>query len=246
VNQRIPKKSMANNYFQFLQFIVRQDRCAMKVCTDSCLLGAWFAERIPAGVRVLDIGAGSGLLMLMLAQKNGGEIHGIEIDPGSHDQLGENLACSPWKERLHPYPGDVRDFPFPAAYDFIISNPPFFEDSLNSPSERANLARHSRELTLDELIGAIDRNLSPSGSFGILLPCQRSEEFEALAERHHFSLKQKLSVRQRPGRDYFRSILHFSRLKEASSTALELCIHNETGAYSGAFVELLKDYYLNL
>src|ERR1051326_2195609 len=103
---------MANTYFQFKQFTIHQDQCAMKVCTDACILGAWFAEKIPSQSAVLDIGSGTGLLMLMLAQKNRGEIDGIELDLPSFKQLKENITNSKWKENLHVFPGDVRTFSF--------------------------------------------------------------------------------------------------------------------------------------
>src|ERR1700737_2802949 len=110
---------MPNPYFQFKQFIIRQDLCAMKVCTDACILGAWFAEKIPSYSMILDIGSGTGLLMMMLAQKNKAEIQGIEIDLSSFKQLKENISHSKWKDKLKAFPGDVRTFKFPTKYDFI-------------------------------------------------------------------------------------------------------------------------------
>src|SRR5450631_3963277 len=117
---------MPNPYFQFKHFTIRQDRCAMKVCTDACLFGAWLPAKVPATARVLDIGSGTGLLMLMLAQKNGGDIHGIELDPDAFGQLGENIAGSPWAKRLQIFEGDVRQYVSQEKYDLIITNPPFF------------------------------------------------------------------------------------------------------------------------
>src|SRR5215469_2574817 len=99
---------MPNNYFQFKQLTIHQDQCAMKVCTDACILGAWFAEKIPNSSFVLDIGSGTGLLMLMLAQKSKSEIDGIEVDLPAFKQLRENIAASQWKDRLQAFPGDVR------------------------------------------------------------------------------------------------------------------------------------------
>ncbi|WP_431216002.1 hypothetical protein ACQ86N_15940 [Puia sp. P3] len=103
---------MANTYFQFKQFTVNQDQCAMKVCTDACILGAWFAQKTPAWSHVLDIGSGTGLLMLMLAQKHKGEIRGIELDLAAYRQLKDNIGQSPWKGMLKAFPGDVRSFSF--------------------------------------------------------------------------------------------------------------------------------------
>ncbi|MFI5152541.1 MAG: tRNA1(Val) (adenine(37)-N6)-methyltransferase, partial [Chitinophagales bacterium] len=130
---------MSNSYFQFKQFRIQQDRCAMKVCTDACILGAWFAEKIPSYSTVLDIGSGTGLLMLMLAQKNKSEIDGIEVDLNTYKQLKENIDQSPWKDQLRVFPGDIRSFSFSGKYDFIISNPPFYEKDLRSDSSARNL-----------------------------------------------------------------------------------------------------------
>src|ERR1700709_822606 len=152
---------MSNPYFQFKQFTIYQDRSAMKVCTDACILGAWFAQKAPAYSRVLDIGSGTGLLMLMLAQKHKGEIKGIELDLAAYRQLRDNIGLSPWKSMLKVFPGDVRSFSFPDKFDFIITNPPFFEGDLLSASDSANLAKHSKELTLIQLLSVIDANLSP-------------------------------------------------------------------------------------
>jgi tRNA1Val (adenine37-N6)-methyltransferase len=242
---------MSNTYFQFKQFIIHQDQCAMKVCTDACLFGAFFSEKIPAGSRVLDIGSGTGLLMLMLAQKHNGTIAGIELAPSSFRQSQQNIARSKWAERLEVFSGDARDPTFPYKYDLIISNPPFFEGDLPAASHLQNLAKHSQELTLSALLETIDANLEGSGSFGVLLPYHRTSYFEELASARHFYLREKLLVRQTPGHDYFRSILHFSRDNTGADQhpvggLHELTIKGSDGSYSREFIELLKDYYLYL
>jgi tRNA1Val (adenine37-N6)-methyltransferase len=172
---------MSNTFFRFKQFIVHQDACAMKVCTDACILGAWFAEKIPSYSLILDAGSGTGLLMFMLAQKSKAEIHGIEIDLDAYKQSKENINENKLKDRLKVFPADFRYYSFPEKYDFIISNPPFYEDSLQSSTDKKNIAKHSRELTLEELIKAIDANLKPTGSFGVLIPYNRSKYFEELS-----------------------------------------------------------------
>jgi len=238
---------MPNPFFQFKQFIIRQDQCAMKVCTDACILGAWFANKTPAWSHVLDIGSGTGLLMLMLAQKHKGEIRGIELDGNAYHQLKQNIGQSPWKQMLKVYPGDVRSFSFPGKFDFIITNPPFYEGDLAASTEAANLARHSKELTLSELLTVIDANLTPEGSFGILLPYHRSAGFEQQAlSDYGFSLREKLLVRQTPRHDYFRSVLYFSRRKEGFVPTSELTIQNSEGVYTEDFTDLMRDYYLYL
>jgi tRNA1Val (adenine37-N6)-methyltransferase len=237
---------MPNPFFQFKQFMIRQDQCAMKVCTDACILGAWFANKTPPWSQVLDIGSGTGLLMLMLAQKHKGEIRGIELDGNAFHQLKQNIGGSPWKQMLKVYPGDVRSFSFPGKFDFIITNPPFFEGDLAASSEAANLAKHSKELTLSELLTVIDANLTAEGSFGILLPYHRTTWFEEAASAIGFSLQEKLLVRQTPRHDFFRSILYFSRRRERFVPTTELTIQNSEGTYTEDFTELMKDYYLYL
>lgn len=219
----------------------------MKVATDSCLFGAWFSRRIPAGATVLDIGSGTGLLMLMLAQRHDGPIQGIELDAGAFGQLQENIGQSPWSSRLQVSCGDVRDFVFPNKFGFIICNPPFFEDDLPAATGPRNLAKHGHALKLSELIRVIDANLIEDGSFGILLPFHREEYFAGLAGSHGFYLAGRLRISQRKGQDHFRSMLHFSRHPvDPAIFPTDLAIYQEDGVYSQDFVELLKDYYLYL
>ncbi|HEX4851985.1 MAG TPA: methyltransferase [Puia sp.] len=237
---------MPNSYFKFKQFTIHQDQCAMKVCTDACIFGAWFAEKIPSNSSVLDIGSGTGLLMLMLAQKNKSEIDGIELDLSSYKQLKENITQSKWKEHLKVFPGDVRNHAFPFKYDFIIVNPPFFENDLLSDSEEKNLAKHSKSLTLQDLIAVIDQNLHSSGTFGILLPFHREKEFEEIAVAQQFYPQERLWVQQTPDHSFFRSIMHFSRNRAPAVIGAQLTIQEEEGKYTPEFVELLRDYYLYL
>jgi tRNA1Val (adenine37-N6)-methyltransferase len=243
---RIVSCGMPNTYFQFKQFRIEQEHCAMKVGTDACILGAFLAGRIAQDARVLDIGSGTGLLLLMLAQKNKGRMDGIELEPGCFSQLAKNLGASPWKDRLQAIEGDIRQYHNVEKYDFIISNPPFYEDDLLSPSQPKNLAKHSAQLNLEELIQSIERLLGPLGSFGVLLPYHRSSYFETLAAQKHFYLLQKLFVRQTPEHRHIRSILYFSRERIAEPSESTLIIYSGQNNYSGEFVEMMKDYYLHL
>jgi len=238
---------MRNSYFQFKLFTVYQDQCAMNGCTDACILGAWFAAKAPAYANVLDIGSGTGLLMLMLAQKHKGEIMGIELELDAFRQLKDNIEKSPWRQMLKVVPGDIRSFSFPGKFDFIITNPPFYENDLPAASTAANIARHSKQLTFPELLTAIDANLSSKGSFGVLLPYHRAAAFEELATNAYgFTLKERLLVRQSPRHDFFRSILYFSRHGDNFIPTSELTIQRYDGAYTEDFTELMKDYYLYL
>ena len=240
---------MANNYFQFKQFTVQQGRCALKVSTDSCLFGAWIASKLQTTnckpQTILDIGSGTGLLMLMLAQKINTVIDGIEIDEASYQQAKENIDASPWKERLNLFYGDVKIFPFQRKYDFIISNPPFFEGDLKSNQSTKNIARHDEGLTLGDLLEIVNKNLSVDGSFAMLLPFHRTEYFLNLAEQKNFYCTHLLKVKQSAAHNYFRSILILNR-NISAKTIEEIIIKENDGSYSAAFIELLKDYYLYL
>lgn len=237
---------MPNPHFQFKQFTIQQDQCAMKVCTDACILGAWFAEKIPQGSKVLDIGAGSGLLTLMLAQKMKARFDAIEKDAHSFKQMTENIEQSKWKDKINAFMGDAITYAFPHLYDFIICNPPFYENDLKSGNARKDLAKHDTGLTLETLIKIVNENLVASGGFGILLPFYRTEQFEQLAADKGFYLYEKLLVRQTPQHGFFRSILHFTRRSIHTEQTGELTIKQQDGNYSSTFAALLKDYYLYL
>lgn len=218
----------------------------MKVCTDACILGAWFAKKMRDDSYVLDIGAGSGLLTLMLAQKTNGELHGIEIDRPSFEQAKENIAQSQWQEKIKLFNGDASVYHFPCLYDFIISNPPFYEDNLKSPDTQKNIAMHSTALTLEILTDIINANLTPNGSFGVLIPYHRMETYITIAQSKGFFLAEKLLVKQTVSHHYFRSILHFTRNKTDTLKQCELIIKDDKAEYTAAFTALLKDYYLYL
>jgi tRNA1Val (adenine37-N6)-methyltransferase len=234
---------MPNTYFRFKQFIIQQDKSAMKVCTDSCILGAWTAIHLNGAKKILDVGTGTGLLPLMLAQKSDSLIDSIELDHESAVQAFENISNSPWASRIHLHEGNVLNYPLPSDYDFIISNPPFFESDLRSPVEKKNKSKHDETLTLDELMIVLKKYLKPSGMFSVLLPFHRGGYFEKLAMDNGFFLLEKLTVRQTPSHQPFRNICLFGLQKKEAPGSEELVIKNETGKYSNEFSNLMSDYY---
>lgn len=240
---------MPNNYFQFKQFTVQQEKAALKVSTDSCVFGAWVAAYLSASQSrpstILDIGTGTGLLMLMLAQKLDAKIDGMEIDESAYQQATANVEQSPWKERLHIYHADARQAVMNKAYDFIISNPSFYEGDLKSGNAHKNLAKHDTGLTLDALITVVDTCLSLAGSFSVLLPFHRTEAVFTYAKARQFYCSHWLRVKQTPAHPYFRSILIFSRVEKECKQE-ELIIREANNQYSAAFISLLKEYYLYL
>jgi tRNA1Val (adenine37-N6)-methyltransferase len=242
---------MPNSYFQFKQFTIQQDRCAMKVTTDACLFGAWVAEQVKgekADVRnVLDAGTGTALLSLMYAQKNtGASIDAIEIDKDAFQQAQENVEASPFAERIGVLHGDIKTFQFDKKYDHIISNPPFYESELISGNEKKNIAHHHEGMLLEELLLIIKANIAPGGFFSLLLPYKRNKEIKKLL--HDFDIKQITFVRQSTDHDYFRIMLTGKLKSEMETETIidEIAIRDDQQQYTEEFIQLLKDYYLHL
>ena len=224
----------------------------MKVTTDACLFGAWTAGEVESEMlkvkSVLDIGTGTGLLSLMLAQKNpGARIVAIEIDKDATAQARDNFDASPWKDRVAVIDGDVTHHTFPGKFDLLISNPPFYEKELRSGTERKNIAYHSDNLTLQDLLQVIKTNLRADGGFFLLLPYKRNDEIKRLFKEHQLHISKLLLVRQSVKHDYFRIFLKGNLNALQNETEFnEMSIWNENEQYTNAFVRLLKDYYLYL
>lgn len=242
---------MSNSYFQFKQFTVQQDRCAMKVTTDGCLFGG-LSPALAEGegvLRVLDIGTGTGLLALMFAQKKQNAfIDAIEIDKDSAEQSAENIAASPWADRIKVIHADAREYSFTYHYDVIISNPPFYENELKADDKKKNIAHHGDELSLTELLFIIKNNISPSGTFFLLLPYKRNEEIKNLLVENDLSISNMLFVKQSVQHGYFRIMLTGKlKVSESNETVIdEIAIRDDQQQYTSSFKDLLKDYYLHL
>jgi tRNA1Val (adenine37-N6)-methyltransferase len=236
---------MSNSYFQFKEFIVRQDHCAMKVCTDSCLFGAWVVRNMNHPANILDIGSGTGLLALMLAQKSKAEIDAIEIEINCFRQLEQNLEESPWRQRLHPIHGDIRDYAFSRLYDLIICNPPFYANDLTSISPERTVAMHSSALTLDELFEACSQLLTETGNLYLIIPAHRTRDTEKISESFSFYINRKVVVKHSERHSPFRVFYEFSR--NPVSRMQEGLIHiRYNTSYTDEFSDLLRDYYLHL
>lgn len=239
---------MPSHYFSFKQFTIHQDRCAMKVCTDACLFGSWVAEKISDDTslkNILDIGAGTGLLSLMLAQQNNAFIDAVELDEAAARQADENFKASPWKDRLQVFTTGIETFDPGKKYDLIISNPPFFEDDLKSNNEHRNTAMHSTTLSLTKLLQQIKRLLHSDGTAAVLIPFHRNIYFENLLEKERFFIQEVMHIKQSVTHAYFRSQYIFSlHPRDKKNTALT--IQNAERQYTTEFVSLLKEYYLKL
>lgn len=237
---------MPNSYFQFKQFRIEQGQCAMKVTTEGCILGAWVAKQAGDVKRVLDIGAGTGLISLMLAQKlASAEIHAVELNEDAAAQALDNFEKSPWKERVFLHYGSIQTYQAIQKFDLIISNPPFFNQSLSSPSSKINLARHDDSLSQQELVASILTNLTADGLAYILYPERESDAFQQIAEQAGLHVHYQLTVLNSPGAGIFRKVMAYG-LKPAKPSSSVLIIKDENQQYTSDFVDLLRTYYLHL
>ncbi len=220
----------------------------MKVCTDACLFGAWvahfFEEKKITANKIMDIGCGTGLLSLMLAQKTNTTIDAIEIDAEAYLQATENIEGTIFKNQIHTFHGPVELFAAHSKYDFIICNPPFYENQLKSDKKNRNAAMHEATLDLETLFNSIETNLSINGNIAILLPFDRMYIFEEILNKNGFFVNHKTNVKHSPSHPFFRSMIIASKTNQ-TSIETEICIKNDTGQYTDDFIGFLKDFYLN-
>jgi tRNA1Val (adenine37-N6)-methyltransferase len=268
---------VANTYFQFKQFIVHQEQTAMKVCTDACLFGAWVANDISILNNdsqktinsIVDIGTGTGLLSLMLAQAtstqtNPAKITGIEIEPNAASEAETNFKASPWNDRIELIQDSVQNFTkthFTSTsinssdktssvekFDCVITNPPFFEGDLHSPDAQKNLASHSTALPWDTLMKEVKQLLNEDGYYYVLVPALRAYTMQKLASQNELQLMEEIVVYNAAKQKPFRVIQ-----KYINSSALthdikrsNFIIKNENNEYTKEFIKLLAPYYLHL
>ena len=242
-----------NTFFQFKQFTVWQEKTALKVCTESCILGAYAAIKINKAKAILDIGTGTGLLALMIAQKNReSKIDAIEIEESAYSQVVENVSKSIFLNQIQVINQDVKYFEPSIEYDLIVSNPPFYQNYLKSETQQRNLALHDTSLTLQDLADAVSRLLSNDGQFIVLLPPLQMAQFEVLANQKGLFVASILKIYSKQpitsnNNLIFREICMFQKSDFQIDSGLEtLYIYEEDQSYSKDFKKLLRDYYLHL
>ncbi len=233
---------MPNSYFQFKQFRIEQGGSGMKVTTEGCILGSWVnAEN---ATNILDIGAGTGLLSLMIAQRSKANIDAVEIDENAAEQTKLNFKNSPWSDRLQLYPNSIQNFKSENKYDLIVSNPPFFSNHLKNQNQQKNNAIHDDLLNQEDLLNSISNLLQDNGNAYILLPEHESKQLEINAKKLGLHIIEKLEVYNQPNGRVFRVISKLS--KKHLEQTIEQLIIREGNEYSGVFKKLLKEYYLAL
>lgn len=236
-----------NHPFKFKQFTVEQDRCAMKIGTDGVLLGAWVSiGKKPFSI--LDIGAGTGVIALQLAQRSDAEIiDALEIDDDAYEQCVDNFENSPWGDRLFCYHASLNEFveEIEDKYDLIISNPPFYAENYKSLVKSRDLARFSDALPFDELIDCVSQLLSDEGIFAVIIPFKEENNFVKMAAEVNLFPNRICRVRGTETSEAKRSMLEFSFDKLSLKTE-HLTIETSRHNYTDHYINLVKDFYLKM
>lgn len=229
--------------FEFKKFSVHHDRCAMKVGTDAVLLGSWVD--VGKAKKILDIGAGSGVIALMLAQRTVDTVHidAIEIEKEDASQAEENVLRSPWLNKISIFEKSIQEFDRGIQYDLIVSNPPYFVDSLLPPTPHRARTRHTQQLTYDELITHSIRLLHPSGTLTVILPVLEGNYFKQLASKNGLHLKRQLSLYSRKEKPQERWLFEFVFSKVLPKEE-KLVLYETTNVKSNDYIKLTKGFYL--
>ena len=237
---------MSNSYFEFRQFTVRQDRCAMKVGTDGTLLGAW--ADIPADnrqKRILDIGCGTGLITLMMAQRFPEcEVIGIDIDEDAVAQACENVSLSPFSDRVVVYHQDIMKFNDISSFDAIVSNPPYFVDSLTCPDNQRTTARHTVSLTYEGLMKQAFQLLKDDGIFSVVIPSENRSRIEAAACLEGFFMTRVCLVKTTPKKQPKRQLIEFKKHPGKELVIEEGTIEDLPNVRSDWYQQLTKEFYI--
>jgi tRNA1Val (adenine37-N6)-methyltransferase len=234
---------MANSYFTFKEFTIYQDRCSFKVGTDGVLLGA-VADAADRG-KILDIGTGTGLIAIMLAQRSNADIVAIEPDRESFLQANHNISLCKWSNRIKIEQTDLQGFNMDGSkFDLIVTNPPFFNDSLRNPDTRKSSARHNDSLTTHELLENVSRLLDTEGVFQLILPYVEGNIFIAEASLYGFYCNSILKIRPLPTSDIRRMILSFSRTRQMPSEKFLTIERGKRYEFTEEYTSLTKDFYL--
>jgi len=235
---------MPNNYFKFKQFTIQQENCAMKVGTDGVLLGAWID--VGDARTILDIGTGTGLIALMLAQRSIAKIDAIDIDPDATKQAFDNFKNSPWHDRLNVVFESFQTYSQnDIKYDLLITNPPYFSDSLKASDEKRSFARHDHMLNRIDLLDGSIRLMNSDGRLGIILPIDEYTLFSSQISKWNLFEIRKTFVIPKPGKRATRVIAELSFTKHPVEIGELIIEKYGRHAYSEEYIDLTREYYLN-
>jgi len=234
---------MPNTYFGFKQFTVYQDKSAFKVGTDGVLLGA--CADVTGAEIILDIGTGTGLIALMLAQRCEGEITGIEPDRDSFEQAHQNVEWSKWKERIKIENTDLQSFnPGNTKFDLIVTNPPYFINSLKNPDSGKAASRHNDTLKNEELLKGVNRLMAEGGRLQVIMPYVEGNIFIVEAQEYGLYCSNILKIRPLPTGEIKRLILTFTRERKKATEKFLTIEHGKRHEFTGEYINLTKDFYL--
>ncbi|MBL0309647.1 MAG: methyltransferase [Bacteroidetes bacterium] len=237
------KTKMPSSVFRFKKFEVEQGRCAMKVNTDGVLLGAW--KNKGDATHILDIGTGTGVIALMMAQGNeGAQIDAIDIDEEAWRQAKENFGHSPWAERLTAFHSSLQNFLPNRKYDLIISNPPYFVNDFKSHRHQRNVARHGIELDYDDLLIGIKHLLSEEGKALLILPVANFPLFREKTTLRGLFVTTTTEVVAVKGMDPYVLMIQVERINSGTEKST-ITIKKEDNTFTEAYKQLTRDFYLN-
>ncbi|MEM9885793.1 MAG: methyltransferase [Bacteroidota bacterium] len=232
--------------FRFKQFEIQQDQCPMKVGTDGILLGAWV--EVAKAKHILDIGTGTGLIAIMLGQRNNiAQIDAVEIDETACEQARENMQAAPWSDRLRAIPLAIQDFALESTqqYDLIVSNPPFFSGGTFSDQADRNQVRHTTKMAHGDLLRAVRKLLAKEGKFALILPLIEGLRFEELARTYNLYCNKKTEVRPKADKNVGRLLMQFERQpKEQIQDQLVIQATDKANDWTAAFRALTNIFYL--
>ena len=233
--------------FKFKQFTINQDRCAMKIGTDGVLLGSWVTLK-HSPFSILDVGAGTGVIALMLAQRANAElIDAIEIEENAYEQCVENFEMSPWSDRLFCYHASLQEFAeeIEDKYDLIVSNPPFYSEDYKTKNKARDTARFQDALPFEHLVVCTVKLLSKDGKFCTIIPFNQEQEFIKFSSKAQLHPNTILRVKGSPESNIKRSLIEFS-FKKTPINETELIIETKRHQFTNQYINLTKDFYLNL
>jgi len=235
-----------NNYFQFKKFRILQEKSAMKVNTDGVLLGAW--ANLEGAETVLDIGTGTGLISLMIAQRTVAFITGVEIEKNAAEEAVRNVLNSEWSTRIIIQHISFQDFASSTQqkFDLIISNPPFFSNSVKNTNPHLSIARHNHMLPFTDIIEGTKKLLNKNGKLSLILPFDAAQEFIQNARQENLYLTRLTEIKPFPSKRPNRCLMEFGK-SQVAVIITTMSVFDESGKdYSEEFKNMARDFYLKL